>query len=89
MPFMAARLPIAASTFLILIAACACAQTQAPSPSPEQQSSGAASKPAEATRTGKERLGPKWSDEQRADDCHVPPQKRVDSTRPDCAAPSK
>ena len=26
--------------------------------------------------TGKERLGPKWTDEQRIDNCHVPIEKR-------------
>jgi len=26
--------------------------------------------------TGKERLGPKWTDEQRLDNCHVPIDKR-------------
>lgn len=26
--------------------------------------------------TGKERLGPKWTDEQRIDDCNVPVEKR-------------
>ena len=26
--------------------------------------------------TGKERLGPKWTDEQRIDNCHVPVNKR-------------
>ena len=33
--------------------------------------------------TGKERLGPKWSDEQRIDNCHVPFDKRGRKTRPD------
>jgi hypothetical protein len=28
------------------------------------------------TLTGKERLGPKWTDEQRLDNCHVPVDKR-------------
>lgn len=27
-------------------------------------------------KTGKERLGAKWTDEQRVDDCKVPPDKR-------------
>ncbi len=30
----------------------------------------------EPTLTGKERLGPKWTDEQRIDNCHVPVEKR-------------
>ena len=33
--------------------------------------------------TGKERLGPKWSDEQRIDNCHVPFDKRGRKSRPD------
>jgi hypothetical protein len=34
--------------------------------------------------TGKERLGPKWTDEQRIDNCHVPIDKR--GTRPRSSA---
>ena len=42
---------------------------------------------AAAVKTGKERLGDKASDEQRVNDCHVPPQKRGNSKRPaQCAA---
>ena len=32
--------------------------------------------PAGRTLTGKERLGPKWTDEQRIDNCNVPIDKR-------------
>jgi hypothetical protein len=32
--------------------------------------------------TGKEKLGPKWSDEQRIDNCHVPIDKRGTKARP-------
>ena len=32
--------------------------------------------PATRTLTGKERLGPKWTDEQRIDNCNVPVDKR-------------
>jgi hypothetical protein len=38
-------------------------------------------------RTGKERLGNKWSDEQRVDNCKVPPDKRGTKARP-TACPS-
>jgi hypothetical protein len=39
-----------------------------------------------ATTTGKERLGDKASDNQRIDDCKVPPEKRGPIQRPtDCA----
>lgn len=34
------------------------------------------------TLTGKERLGRKWSDEQRIDNCHVPVDKRGAKKRP-------
>ncbi|TWS94437.1 hypothetical protein [Reyranella sp. CPCC 100927] len=33
-------------------------------------------------RTGKERLGGKWTDEQRLDNCKVPPDKRGTKPRP-------
>jgi len=33
--------------------------------------------------TGKERLGPKWTDEQRIDNCNVPLDKRGTRPRPD------
>ena len=40
--------------------------------------------------TGKERLGNKWNDEQRLDDCNVPPAKRGLRSRPDgCSPPSR
>jgi hypothetical protein len=32
--------------------------------------------------TGKERLGPKWTDEQRIDNCNVPVEKRGTKPRP-------
>jgi hypothetical protein len=41
---------------------------------------------ARATLTGKERLGQKWSDEQRVDNCKVPVDKRGSRPRPeDCS----
>ena len=39
--------------------------------------------PAEPTRTGKERLGGKASDEQRMDNCKVPLELRGSKPRPD------
>ena len=33
--------------------------------------------------TGKERLGPKWTDEQRIDNCNVPLDRRGTRPRPD------
>ena len=41
-----------------------------------------ASAPGKATLTGKERLGPKWTDEQRIDNCNVPAEKRGNKPRP-------
>lgn len=43
-----------------------------------------AESPADAptTLTGKERLGRKWTDEQRIDNCHVPIEKRGTKPRP-------
>ena len=38
---------------------------------------------APGTRTGKERLGQKWSDEQRVDNCKVPVDKRGSRPRSD------
>ncbi|MBV8753961.1 MAG: hypothetical protein JO328_13960 [Hyphomicrobiales bacterium] len=38
-------------------------------------------------RTGKERLGNKWSDEQGVDNCKVPPEKRGTKARPDTCPP--
>lgn len=42
--------------------------------------------PAPTIRTGKERLGPKWSDEQRIDNCKVPFDKRGSKPRPSACA---
>jgi hypothetical protein len=36
--------------------------------------------------TGKERLGPKWTDEQRLDNCNVPVEKRGIKSRPSACA---
>lgn len=38
--------------------------------------------------TGKERLGPKWTDEQRIDNCKVPPAKRGAKPRPEGCPPT-
>jgi len=47
----------------------------------------ASSDGASASLTGKERLGRKWMDEQRIDNCNVPPDKRGTRPRPaSCAA---
>jgi hypothetical protein len=41
--------------------------------------------PGQESHTLKERLGDKASDEQRVDNCGVPPEKRGTKPRPDCA----
>jgi len=41
-----------------------------------------------AELTGKERLGGKWKDEQRIDNCKVPLDKRGTKVRPDSCDPS-
>lgn len=38
--------------------------------------------------TGKERLGRKWTDEQRIDNCNVPPDKRGAEPRPSVCPPT-
>jgi len=40
----------------------------------------------EETKTLKEQLSDKASDEQRVDNCHVPPERRGPVPRPDCPA---
>ena len=51
-----------------------------------QSASAIASPNAVAQLTGKERLGEKWKDEQRIDNCKVPPDKRGTKPRPDSCA---
>jgi hypothetical protein len=55
---------------LLFIAFSSCAHGQARAP----------------VNTGKERLGPKWSDEQRIDNCNVPVEKRGIKPRPSACA---
>ena len=72
----------------MLVAALGLAGTSAVARS--QPSPGAAPAPTQAggpVRTGKERLGNKWSDEQRIDNCKVPPDKRGTKPRPDACPP--
>src|SRR5436305_9869942 len=75
--------PMRQAVVLLAICIAAFANTSAPAPT----KSIAGDRMAAAVKTGKERLGDKASDEQRANDCHVPPQKRGNSKRPaQCAA---
>jgi len=41
----------------------------------------------DALKSAKERLSDKASDEQRVNNCRVPPEKRGTKPRPDCPAP--
>jgi hypothetical protein len=72
------RLPFRAVSTLLLIGSISCAQAQ----DRKHDSAGDAS--TETRRpalTEKERLGPKWTDEQRIDNCHVPIDKRGNKPR--------
>jgi hypothetical protein len=59
-----------------------CAQDQAPQAATATAPPDAPSPPPKVL-TGKERLGPKWTDEQRTDNCRVPVDKRGAKPRPD------
>ena len=48
----------------------------------DRKPGGGPSAPSHRALTGKERLGPKWTDEQRIDNCHVPIDKRGIKPRP-------
>lgn len=63
--------------FAALLAATAATLAQA-----EDRKPVAAKASSPATLTGKERLGPKWTDEQRIDNCNVPSDKRGNKPRP-------
>lgn len=68
---------------LILVAFTAAATAQ------EKPRNATSALDAPATLTGKERLGRKWTDEQRIDNCNVPIDKRGTRPRPgECARAS-
>jgi hypothetical protein len=56
------------------------AQNRAPIASPQNTAN------SPATLTGKERLGRKWMDEQRIDNCNVPVDRRGSKPRPTACA---
>ena len=70
------------SLIAIAIATSASAQNRQPN-LPTRTTS---SREAPATLTGKERLGRKWTDEQRIDNCNVPINKRGAKPRPSACA---
>ena len=68
---------------LILVAFTAAATAQ------ERPRNATSARDAPAILTGKERLGRKWTDEQRIDNCNVPIDKRGTKPRPsECARAS-
>jgi hypothetical protein len=73
------RLPFQAAITLLFIAYTSCVQAQ---DGMHPSTSDAAAETRMPTLTGKERLGPKWTDEQRIDNCHVPIDKRGSKLRP-------
>jgi hypothetical protein len=73
-----------ASLFTIGFAFSASAQDSQPAP-PRLQPSSPAKVP-QPTLTGKERLGRKWTDEQRIDNCNVPIDRRGTRPRPSTCA---
>lgn len=72
---------LAIGSLVIAVAPAAIAQPQPPAPPARQPATVAAPRP--KVLTGKERLGEKWQDEQRVDNCKVPPDKRGPKPRPD------
>lgn len=95
MGFMAMRRSVIMLALLALMPAASAVGTSAPAAgasSGERASARDASREPASERagqlTGKERLGEKWQDEQRVDNCNVPPDKRGTTPRPDdCAQP--
>jgi hypothetical protein len=69
------RLPVRRISALALIAFSTSAQAEDGTHAAERQTH-------RPTLTGKERLGPKWTDEQRIDNCRVPIDKRGSKPRP-------
>ena len=80
------RSPILALVVLLAVTQGVAAQTAQPAAGAPTEASTAA--PKRDALTLKERLGAKWKDEQRVDNCKVPPEKRGTKPRPDsCAHP--
>jgi hypothetical protein len=73
---LASRANMLSVAFLLALAASSPALAQSAASSPQ------------GTLTGKERLGEKWKDEQRIDNCKVPSEKRGAKPRPEgCSLP--
>src|SRR5579859_2601209 len=72
------KLPLRWASALALVGFISCAQAQDRT---HGSTIDAAAETQRPTLTGKERLGPKWTDEQRIDNCHVPIDKRGSKPR--------
>jgi hypothetical protein len=72
------RLPLRRVSALVFIGFTSCAQAQ---DGMRNSANDLAVETHRPTLTGKERLGPKWTDEQRIDNCHVPADKRGSKPR--------
>jgi hypothetical protein len=66
---------------LVFIAFGSCAQAEG-GPRNHAATNAAPAQTRRPVLTGKERLGPKWTDEQRIDNCNVPFDKRGNTPRP-------
>ena len=73
--------PLICGTLGALLAICLAPAVEAQDNSQLEQPAPASANPP-ATLTGKERLGRKWMDEQRIDNCNVPIDKRGSQKRP-------
>jgi hypothetical protein len=73
-------LPQGLLALLLLIGPVSCALAGDGKPGRSPTATAAIARP---TLTGKERLGPKWTDEQRLDNCNVPVDKRGTKPRPE------
>ena len=73
---------ISSGTFGRLFAICVAVQVCLAGHASAQHAGQPAQIPSSQTLTGKERLGRKWMDEQRIDNCNVPVDKRGTKPRP-------
>lgn len=79
-------------TLLPGMAAAVPARAAGQAPAADGRASAAAPRPSSSSRsdlTAKERLGAKWTDEQRVDNCKVPVDKRGPKPRPDTCATAR
>ena len=76
--------PIYRGLIILVVAVCFASESFSQDRQPDQTAPGAeAALPANGpSRTGKERMGRKWMDEQRIDNCNVPVDKRGSKPRP-------